>query len=174
MLISLTGTPGTGKHTIGKLLAEKLGYDFVDVGKIINKNEKTEVSISTNGLNRAVKPFLTNDKIFVSHLAHFIMPSKIDLVIVLRCDPFKLIKRLYARHYPKNKVYDNAIFEAIDGTYIEAIKLNRKVIQIDDSDSKIRTVNTILNYLKNGKVPQFDRDYSKDIIKIEKIFKTVK
>ncbi len=42
--ISLIGFIGTGKTTIGKVLAEKLGYDFIDLDSLIEKNTGKSVS----------------------------------------------------------------------------------------------------------------------------------
>lgn len=41
--IYLCGFMGSGKTTVGKLLAEKLGYKFVDTDQFIEKNEKTTI-----------------------------------------------------------------------------------------------------------------------------------
>ena len=43
--IILVGMMGAGKTTIGKLLSNKLGYDFIDLDKIIE--EKSGVKINT-------------------------------------------------------------------------------------------------------------------------------
>ena len=37
--LTLTGMMGVGKTTIGKILAKKLEYKFVDVDKLIEKKE---------------------------------------------------------------------------------------------------------------------------------------
>jgi shikimate kinase len=43
-LIFLTGFMGSGKSTVGPILAEKIGYDFIDVDELIEKVEGTKHS----------------------------------------------------------------------------------------------------------------------------------
>lgn len=42
--ITLIGLPGSGKTMIGKLLAERLGYTFVDTDELIEKQENMKIS----------------------------------------------------------------------------------------------------------------------------------
>ena len=43
--LTLTGMMGVGKSTIGKNLAKKLKYNFIDIDKLIEIKEKTSISL---------------------------------------------------------------------------------------------------------------------------------
>ena len=43
--LTLTGMMGVGKSTIGKILAKKLEYNFIDIDKIIEDREKLSINL---------------------------------------------------------------------------------------------------------------------------------
>ena len=55
--IVLIGMPGSGKSTIGVILAKRLGYDFVDTDKLISDREKTTLQdiIDKKGVSEFLK-----------------------------------------------------------------------------------------------------------------------
>ena len=55
--IILIGMPGTGKSTVGVVLAKLLGYDFIDTDIVISNKEKRPLSqiIAEDGYNRFIE-----------------------------------------------------------------------------------------------------------------------
>ncbi len=43
--LTLTGMMGVGKSTIGKNLAKRLEYNFIDIDKLIETREKTSINL---------------------------------------------------------------------------------------------------------------------------------
>jgi adenylate kinase len=168
MLVLLTGTPGTGKHTVGPRLAELLDYDYLDVSKLIGKKGE-EVEISAGELNALVSPFLHDNTVVVSHIAHFIKSKLKIVVVVLRCRPDVLSKRLKKRGYSPDKIYDNVMFEALDGSVLEAMEANKLVIQFDNSKHIGVVLKRISTTIESGDL-NGDKsiDYSAYIAQIEK------
>ena len=162
MIIAISGTPGVGKHTVAKILANELNYKILDIS---NEIKRKEIDISL--MNRIISKIVEENSIIVSHLSHFLTDRRISIFVILRCRPDILKRRLEERGYSKKKIHDNILFEALDGTYIEAKELHNNVVEIDNSKSVDSTIRMIKKAI-NGKLKPQKIDYSYFIPKIEK------
>lgn len=171
MIIVISGTPGTGKHSIGASVAKALGYKLLDLNEFISPDKSGEKSVSIREIDKIAADNIADNMVIVSHLAHFINSDKVDFWVVLRCSPLVLYKRLSKRGYPKDKIYDNVLFEAIDGTYIESIEMHPKTVQIDNTSDPDKTVKALLKLFKGGRIPEKRIDYSKQIKKITQLLR---
>lgn len=63
MNITLIGFMGTGKTTVGRILAERLGYTFVDIDSVIEKEQGVTISHIFSELGEAYFRMLERDKI---------------------------------------------------------------------------------------------------------------
>lgn len=169
MIIAISGTPGTGKHTLAKELARKTDYDILDLNGILKKGKK-EREVTLKEVNDAFQKNKKNNLLVVSHLSHFIRSKSIDFVILLRTNPIILARRLEKRGYKKEKIYDNALFEAMNGTYAEALQMGKKVFQIDNTNNINNTVKKAMSII-SGKGKGENIDFSGKILKVEKMFK---
>ncbi|MFH0834790.1 MAG: AAA family ATPase [Candidatus Micrarchaeota archaeon] len=134
MRLVITGTPGTGKTFLAKKLAEQEGAEYVDVKKIISQHKlylDDEGTVDIKKLQRVLRPLMRDGNVIAeSHLlCEFPLPC--ERCVVLRCNPLVLEKRLAERRYPKQKLLDNLLCEALDYCLVNAEKHYRHVTQVD-------------------------------------------
>ena len=141
--IICTGTPGTGKTKIAKLIAKKYSLDYVDVGEEIRKNklysyyDKKLCSyvIDKKKLVKLLRGLVKKHKnaILDSHLSHYLDKKHVKLCIVVKCDIGILKKRLEKRRYNKKKIRENLDAEIFYVCLVEAIELGHRVVVVDTS-----------------------------------------
>ena len=173
MIISLTGTPGTGKTTVCEVIREHSQYRkqfiVIDVNKIVldeklytGKDEARDTyeadmdKLQVRMKQEIDKKPAGSDIIMEGHLSH-LLPA--DAVIVLRAHPVALRKRLGKRkNYSFRKVKENANAEALDVILVEATQRNKSVFEINTTNMNViavvKSVISVIETLKMGKTPE--------------------
>lgn len=121
MMCGITGTPGTGKSLIGEELAHR-GHTVVHLTAtvapyVVGEDEERDAQVIDT--DRWVAEFKPVDGFVEGHIAHY-LPC--DRIVVLRCRPDELRKRLAQRKYPEKKIRENADAEALDVCLIETVE----------------------------------------------------
>ncbi|MBT3298032.1 AAA family ATPase [archaeon] len=146
-LIIITGTPGTGKTTVAKLLCDRLGYEQIDWHDLLKQNKKLSLGYDRSSkcydlnikiLRKVIDEILKNNplKIFVfdTHISHLLPKKIIDLAIVMKCSNLKKLReRLEGRKYGKKKIEENLQCEIFDECFDAIVELGVKHIVVDSS-----------------------------------------
>ena len=147
MSIVITGTPGVGKHTIGKEISQKLGLEIIDINEIAKNSglfEQNDESndVDTEKLQEILREKISNRQIIIGHLAPYVLDNeKINRVIVLRRSPYDLIQVYDERGYSDKKSKENASSEILGVITYDAInQFQDKVIQINVTGKNIQEV----------------------------------
>jgi len=170
MLVAVTGTPGTGKTSACDVLAAR-GYAVVDLddvarqgGFVTGRDEargSDEVDVDALRENLRVPAKIA---FLRSHYAH---RMAVDLVVVLRCSPAVLRKRLEARGWPPAKVQENVEAEAIDVITQEAAERVSLAYEVDTTGrTAAETADAILRILQ-GKTEGHELgsvDWSREVL----------
>jgi len=160
MLVVLSGTPGTGKTAVSNLLQKK-GYSVISLNAIAIKNDfisgidkkRNSKILDIKRLNEYVyKNYASGDLVFIEgHAAHFL--NSAEKVILLRCHPEKLKKRLEKKGWNAGKIKENIEAEALDVILCEAVEYfpDDSIFEIDTSNKTILSiVGSIVEIIKSN------------------------
>jgi len=180
MIIALTGTPGTGKTSVSNILQEN-DFEVVDLNKIaisnnflIGEDEErdskiVDVDTSNEYINEIYKE---KDIVFIDgHLSHLL--KSVDKVIILRCHPDELRKRLSQKRWKKSKVKENIEAEILDIILCEAVEIHpeKNVFEIDTTNLDINNVSELIVEIINNNFEHMKKhnigniDWSEEILK---------
>lgn len=151
MQIALTGTPGTGKTTVARLLP----YRIVDINALVREGlnlgidpERGCLEADMDALAMRLKEMDkdtdtdidSTDRrdivILEGHFSHFFA----DWAIVLRLAPAALRERLEVRGYSERKIRENLEAEALDVILVEAVENCSRVDEIDTTGRSLQEV----------------------------------
>ena len=155
MMVALTGTPGTGKTTIARILERKYHVvylkDYEEARREYDRRRDT-YTVDMEYLAEKVRELRKYaGKIIIE--GHYSHEFSVDIVIVLRCHPDELMKRLEKRNYKKEKIMENVEAEAMSLITSEAINRHGrdKVYEIDTTKETPETVAEEVEEIVEGK-----------------------
>jgi adenylate kinase len=173
MLLLLTGTPGTGKSTLSKLLMKNLTGRLVKINQLVEEKnlytghnpEKGYLEVDLDALKKEIQRIVTKSPekdfwiLVEGHLSHY-FPNA-DLVLVLRANPRVLEERLRSRGWEEAKIHENLEAEALDVCTWEAFQIHGDTVQeLDTStitpEEAVQTALKIINGEKSFSVGDVD------------------
>lgn len=154
----ITGSPGTGKTTVAKKLAESIEHKYFNehdlaLDKGIGKwdHESSELVIDPKKLETAATKILSEHPAVILEGHVFCETAlNLDLVVVLRVHPEILEVRLESKGYKGEKIQDNVFCEGIDYCKKHALRNygEEKVIEVRNEKSIKETLSKILMELR--------------------------
>ena len=154
MMCGITGTPGTGKSLVGRELARR-GHTVVHLSDTvgpygIGDDEDRDAQIID--VDRWAAEFVPVDGFVEGHIAH-LLPC--DRIVVLRCRPDELKKRLSRRKYPEAKIRENADAEAIDVCLIETVEnfSPEQILELDTTARDAMSCADQIERFEKGEIP---------------------
>ena len=172
MIISITGTPGTGKTTLSSLLAKQLNANLISISSVIakkhckiDKERRTKI-VDVKALQKLINKKIVKNKINIidGHLSHNL---KFDMLIILRTDPVLLKRRLAKKKWSQSKIKENVQAEILGIITVEAMqthKLYKHAFEIDTSQLRphaaAKAISKVLNNHRTGKYAVGKIDWS--------------
>jgi len=142
-LIILTGTPGTGKSTVSRHVNSFQDIPIMEISAIIKEqglflgydHQRETLILDESAVNNYLKMCLEplDEAWIVGHSVQFPALQSAQWVVVLRCEPGVLRKRLEQRGYSSVKINENVDAEIMQICLEEAQTFftNATIIEID-------------------------------------------
>ena len=161
----ITGNPGVGKHTIADLFVKQnSSYQIFDINKFaIEKGfgEQTEdgIEVDAKKLKNEIQKLDLEKSLIVGHLAPYVLDeSNIGFVIILRKNPYELIKIYEKRKYQNSKIKENAGSEVLGVIANDSITSfgKKKSFEVNATDKTpeiiLKKIQDIINNQENGDI----------------------
>ncbi|MDD1775751.1 MAG: adenylate kinase family protein [Candidatus Methanomethylicus sp.] len=161
--IVITGTPGVGKTTASKLMADQYGFKLIELNRLakeIGVSEKDEERdswvINPRRIRAALRKILTDGAtgfLIEGHFADLVPEMFVKKAIVLRTNPIVLQERLRQRGYSEEKIKENVEAELVDSCLISAIEAfgEERVVEADTTELEANTLVNVLRDIIDGK-----------------------
>lgn len=160
-VIAITGTPGTGKSRLARIIKKRCkGAVLIEINDIVKsrrlfsgKDRFGSMIVDMKKLNAAIKDRLRSERgrmvLLVGHLAPE-LSIRYDIAIVTRTRLSVLLTRFKKRRYPEDKIKENIISEALDYCG-ETIRGKCSEFYEVESAGELKRVSDYLVGLCNGK-----------------------
>ena len=150
-VVALTGSPGTGKTSLASRLQNQ-GLKIITLEEVASD---VDALLQFDNIREVETSKLAEWKwdgdvhcVIDGHLSHH---CSIDAVIVLRCQPLELRRRLEQRvGYGPEKIESNVEWELLSGVWSELMNTHPrvKVIEIDTTGQEV-PINAVLDFILN-------------------------
>ena len=161
----ITGNPGVGKHTIADLFVKQnSSYQIFDINKFaIEKGlgEQTDdgIEVDTKKLKNEIQKLNLEKSLIVGHLAPYVLDElNIEFVIILRKNPYELIKIYEKRKYQNPKIKENSGSEVLGVIANDSITSfgKKKSFEVDATDKTpeiiLKRIQDIMNNQESGDI----------------------
>lgn len=185
-VVIISGTPGTGKTTVSKEMTKVINAQVISLNDIsikkkfytkYNSKRDTYVIDEENLIRYVLKiikdydPEKTDFLLIESHFSDIIPNNIIDYVIILRCNPDELLKRLKKKSYNEEKIAENVQSEILGNSVNYFINKNIKkpLLEIDTTNLNIENIVNIIKGIITEKI-DFKKYYIGKIDWLEDLF----
>lgn len=162
--ILITGTPGTGKTTLCRELAQETGLNLISIGDLAKENnfygqydsELQSYELDEDKIIDEIDDIMKEGGNLVDYHGCDFFPERwFDAVFVLRTDNTLLYERLEKRDYSERKIQENVQCEIMRVILDEALDSYKSHIvhelQSDTPDQMEQNLTTIKNWINQWK-----------------------
>ncbi len=164
-IVIISGTPGTGKTTIAKILSKALNGKLIDINQKVVENQfytldsERETKIADiqkleKHLVKLIQEINSEYIIVEGHYADILPDELVYRAIILRTHPEILRDRLEQKKYSRTKISENLQAEILGVCSSHAYESYEahKVYEINTSKMSIdKTINILISIIKNDK-----------------------